>query len=95
MRYTGPRHTSYFTNSLTSTFTLGGYTTLNAGGSYRFSLPGAVALKSLKLSLNIYNLLDKTYYNYAFVNQDVNNNSFIQGLIGMPRFVFVRLTAGF
>lgn len=53
------------------------------------------AVKSLAIALNVYNLLNRTFYTRDFINQDVNNNNYNSVLLGEPRAFYGSVTARF
>jgi len=85
--YVGERNAVTAVTGFTSPYVIPSYTVYNFTSSYTF--------KNLKLSLSVYNLFDKTYFNYAFQNSDINNNPIIQGLIGEPHFVYLQAQVRF
>lgn len=87
-KYTGPQYASYAVNGLTSNYEESGYTLFNFAGQYRLD-------RAWRFRLDVYNLLDKGYYNYAFVNTTFNNVPFVQALVGEPRFYFVEAEYSF
>ncbi len=87
-KYTGPQYTSYAVNGLTSNFKMAGYTVFNLTGQYR---PDA----AWEIQASLYNLLNKNYYDYAFVNTTFNNVPFPQALVGEPRAFFVKVAYTF
>lgn len=53
------------------------------------------AVKSLQISLNIDNILNRTYYTKDYINQDYNNNNYNSVLLGAPRAFYGNITATF
>jgi iron complex outermembrane receptor protein len=68
--------------------------------SYKIPVPKTF-LQSLTLSLNIQNLLDERYYNYAFQSEDpeaglyLPGTGFNSGFVGQPRSYFLDAVARF
>lgn len=86
LKYTGPRYAGYASYSGISTnYKIPGYTTTNLYLGYR-------PIRPLGLSLSVYNLFNKDYYAYAFINTAYNNKipPFAQALVGEPRAVFAQ-----
>ncbi len=87
-KYTGPQSTINATTGLTSNYVQSGYTLFNLAGEYQLD-------RAWRFRLDVYNLLDKAYYNYAFANATFNNVPFVQALVGEPRFYFVEVEYSF
>lgn len=76
------------------------HTLLNALVSYKLDVDSD-KLQSVKLSLNVQNILDKHYYNYAYESENAQGGlygvfpQFSSGLIGPPRTFMFDMTARF
>ncbi|EQD71298.1 TonB-dependent receptor, beta-barrel domain protein, partial [mine drainage metagenome] len=81
-KYTGPENTTNVSTGLTSNYEQSGYTLFNFSGQYRLD-------RAWRFRLDVYNLFNRSYDNYAEVNTTFNNVPFVQALVGEPRFYFV------
>ena len=76
------------------------HTLLNAMASYNLKLD-TDSVKDIKLTLNVQNILDKHYYNYAYDSENASGGlygvspQFGSGLIGAPRTFMFDMSAKF
>ena len=94
-RFVGRQYIDLFAQGVTSHNVIGGHAIVNLGLSRLFALGSGSSNQSLKVGLNIDNLLDRRYLNTAFTDTDFNGNPFVRGVYGAPRAISGSVSYGF
>jgi outer membrane receptor protein involved in Fe transport len=93
-RYIGQQYVDQFSAGTPTGSTIPGHFLADLNLSDTIPL-GAPALKSLRLSLSVTNLLDRRYFNEAYTDADVNGNPFLRAVVAAPRSVFGEVSLDF
>jgi outer membrane receptor protein involved in Fe transport len=95
-RYVGSQYTDNTSSGTPSNTKIAGYAVIDIGVSKLIQFHGLDGRpSSIKLSLNVNNLLNQYYYNQAYTQQDYNNNNYLLASPGAPRSVIGAIEMAF
>lgn len=93
-KYVSTQYVSQLFSGTPSSLTIPAYFLIDAGIMDTIPVNNRYA-KSIKLSLNIDNLLDRHYFPQAYSYNSYNGSAYLSVMEGMPRFVFGSITVKF
>jgi len=94
-RFIGRQYIDQRYSGTPSATVIGGHAVINVGASKVLVVGGPGSIQTLKLGLNLDNILDRRYLNTAYTDTDATGSNFVRGIYAAPRTVTGSFALGF